>query len=126
MLRSLIRWLWNGGRTSHLPATYHSNEFGLYYAKVPAIAARPRGPICPLLRKILTEDLKCGKIVETSGLGHVWWDFAYKRTDFTCDFLLEECGGSEIYPAIRTTAAEQELLRELVDEITFHAIRRTG
>ena len=111
------------------PVTYHTNEFGHHYAKVPVIVASLEGDACPLLREIVTEDLGCGEIMEVSGLGDTWWSFTYKGTEFTCMLLAVTCeGGSELYPAscTQSTAAERELLGELVHEITRHAIRRTA
>jgi hypothetical protein len=127
MLRSLFRQLWK--RSAPPPsATYHTNEFGHHYAKVPVIVASLARDACPLLRSIVTEDLGCGKIVEVSGEGDTWWDFTYKGTTFTCELRVAGCGGSELYPAScnQSTAAERELLRELVNEITCHAIKRAA
>ena len=126
MLRSLFRQLWK--RSAPPPATYHTNEFGNHYAKVPVIVASLEDDACPLLRAIVTEDLRCGKILEVSGEGDTWWDFTYKGTRFTCELLVALCQGSELYPAscTQSTPAERELLRELVHEITCHAIKRAA
>ena len=122
MLRSIIRQF--GKRKS--PPSFHTSEFGNFYAKVPAIVASLDGDVCPLLRAIVTEDLGCSKILEVSGEGDTWWDFTYEGTPFTCMLLIEKCQGSELYPSscTKSTEAERALLRELVREICFYADRR--
>jgi len=128
MLRSFLRQFRQRSPIPPPPATFHTNEFGFYYAKVPVIVASLQGDACPLLRAILTEDLGCGKIMEISGEGDTWWDFTYKGTRFNCMLLVAVCQGSRLYPSSCTecTAAERELLKELVAEITCHAIRRAA
>lgn len=105
------------------PPTFHTSEYGNYYAKLPIIDADNTSL---LLRAILTKDLDCGDITEISGDGDTWWDFKYKGTKFTCQLLVEQCCGSDLYPTscTQSTGPERELLRQLVGEITRHAIER--
>ena len=125
MIFSFFKWR---GNPSPPPATYHTNKFGHHYAKVPIIVASLEGDACPLLRAIVTEDLGCGKIREVSGEEGTWWDFTYKGTKFTCELLVADCQGSELYPesCTQSTPAERELLRELVHEISCFAIKRSA
>jgi hypothetical protein len=125
MLRSFFSRL---GRRNPLPPSFHTNEFGLYYAKIPTIVASLDGDTCPVLRAIVTGDLDCGKITEVSGEGDTWWDFTYKGTRFTCMLLVECRHGSELYPSscTQSTEAERELLRQLVREIGIYADKRAG
>jgi hypothetical protein len=123
MLKSIAR-LFQSGKTSW--ATFHTNEFGHHYARIPAIVGSLDGDACPLLRAIVTDDLQCGPITEVSGEGDTWWDFTYKGTRFTCMLLVASCHGSELYPSsgTKSTTAERDLLGKLVKEIIRYADRR--
>jgi hypothetical protein len=103
--------------------TFHTTEFGNFYAKIPAIAASLEGDASPMLRKILTAKLSCEKIREVSGDGDTWWDFTYKGVKFTCMLLVAECGGSEFYPSscTKSSEAERTMLREVAKLIADHA-----
>jgi len=106
--------------------SFHTSEFGNFYAKIPAIAASLEGDSCPVLREILKEKLGCDPTREVSGEGDTWWDFTYKDVKFTCLLLVEECGGSEFYPSscTKSTPGERSLLKEVAVLIADHAKKR--
>ncbi|MEM1445792.1 MAG: hypothetical protein AAGF84_07050 [Planctomycetota bacterium] len=124
MVRSFIKQLFTKGSTPQ--PTFHTSEYGNYYAKIPLIVASLENDTCPLLRSILVDDLKCGKIIEVDGEGDTWWDFTFKNTRFTCMLLVASCNGSEFYPSSCTQSSqpERELLKELVYEINKFATQR--
>jgi hypothetical protein len=107
--------------------SFHTSEFGNFYAKIPAIAASREGDACPALRKVLTAKLGCDNIREVSGEGDTWWDFTYKNVKFTCLLLVPECGGSEFYPTSCTNSSEAEraTLREVTKLIADYASEET-
>jgi hypothetical protein len=102
-------------------------KYGNYYAKIPEIVADIHSEDrCSLLRAILNDDLRCGKIFEVEGEGGTWWDFRYKDCKFTCDLLISKCGGSELYPTSCTASkpSERDLLDELAVKIVTFARER--
>ncbi|HKQ40553.1 MAG TPA: hypothetical protein VJ063_20960 [Verrucomicrobiae bacterium] len=105
------------------------SEYGNYYAQLRRITAALEGDVCPLLRAILTQDLRCETIDEVSGEGSIWWDFTYKGVRFTVQLLVPSCGGSILYPrsCTRSSAEERELLEEVADKIAAYAkLRQKG
>jgi hypothetical protein len=118
MLRSLSKLF-----RSSPGLSFHTSEFGNFYAKIPAITASRDGDACPVLRKVLKEKLGCEEIREVSGEGDTWWDFAYKDVKFTCILLVPECGGSEFYPSscTKSSEAERAALREIAPLISKYA-----
>jgi hypothetical protein len=118
MIRALSALFKGNSRLS-----FHTSEFGNFYAKIPAIVASLEGDACPKLRKILTAKLSCQKIREVSGEGDIWWDFTYRDVKFTCMLLVPECRGSEFYPSscTKSSEAERAMLRELAKLIADYA-----
>jgi len=103
--------------------SFHTSEYGNFYAKIPAISASLEGDACPILRRILTDRLGCDKIREVSGEGDIWWDFRYQGVSFTCMLLVPSCGGAEFYPSTCTKSSktERDALRVVVHQIAKYA-----
>jgi hypothetical protein len=124
-----IRWC---GEIAHLssiqPVTCHVHESGIFYAKLPFITIVEGADPSPLLRSILTDDIRCGAITEISGGGDTWWDFTYKGRRFTCKLLSKSEHGSELCRTNCLTGTEEDsrLLQQLVQRIAWSAAVRTG
>ena len=60
-----IRWCGEIAPLSSIqPATCHMHESGSFYAKLPFITIIEGADPSPLLRSILTDDIRCGAITE--------------------------------------------------------------